>query len=122
MTNIIKLFLVFFVSILFSLGALASGTNLLQKVVGDVYVNKSKASEGATVKSGDEITTVSKSNATVLFGDEVYQLRENTTFVLPKSIEKKDTSSLIAGSVLAAFTPGKPRQMKIGRASCRERG
>lgn len=33
---------------------------------------------------------------------------------MPSSGNKEKTSSLVAGSVLAAFTPGKPRKMKIG--------
>ena len=89
-------------------------TNIIQKLEGKVLINKVSAIKGAAVKSADEITTLSNSKAVVLYENEVYQIRENTTFILPSSSSKDNTSNLVTGSVLAAFTPGKPRKMKIG--------
>ena len=89
-------------------------TNIIQNLEGKVLINKVSATKGAAVKSADEITTLSNSKAVVLYENEVYQIRENTTFVLPSSSSKDNTSNLVTGSVLAAFTPGKPRKMKIG--------
>ena len=92
----------------------AADSNLIQKIEGKVLLNKKPATQGALVKSADEITTLPNSKAVVLYEDEVYQIRENTTFVLPSGVNKDNTSNLVTGSVLAAFTPGKPRKMKIG--------
>ena len=92
----------------------AADTNMIQSLQGKVLINKVPAIKGASVKSADEIITLANSKAVVLYENEVYQVRENTTFVLPSSSSKDNTSSLVTGSVLAAFTPGKPRKMKIG--------
>ena len=92
----------------------AADSNLIQKIEGKVLLNKKPATQGTLVKSADEITTLANSKATVLYEDEVYQIRENTTFLLPSGFNKDNSSNLVTGSVLAAFTPGKPRKMKIG--------
>ena len=92
----------------------AANGSFIQSLEGKVMLNKVPATKGALVKSADEITTLANSKATVLYEDEVYQIRENTTFVLPSGVNKDNTSNLVTGSVLAAFKPGKPRQMKIG--------
>jgi hypothetical protein len=89
-------------------------TNIIQNLEGKVLINKVPAIKGAAVKFADKITTFSNSKAVVLYENEVYQIRENTTFILPSSASKDNTSNLVKGSVLAAFTPGKPRKMKIG--------
>jgi hypothetical protein len=100
--------------IFLSSNSFAADSNLIQRIEGKVLLNKKPATQGALVKSADEITTLPNSKAVVLYEDEVYQIRENTTFVLPSGVNKDNTSNLVKGSVLAAFTPGKPRQMKIG--------
>jgi len=100
--------------IFLSNNSFAADSNLIQRIEGKVLLNKKPASQGALVKSADEITTLPNSKAVVLYEDEVYQIRENTTFILPSGINKDNTSNLVTGSVLAAFTPGKPRKMKIG--------
>jgi hypothetical protein len=100
--------------IFLSNNSFAADSNLIQRIEGKVLLNKKPASQGALVKSADEITTLPNSKAVVLYEDEVYQVRENTTFILPSDINKDNTSNLVTGSVLAAFTPGKPRKMKIG--------
>jgi len=92
----------------------AADTNMIQSLEGKVLINKVSAVKGASIKSADEITTLANSKAVVLYENEVYQIRENTTFVLPSGVNKDNTSNLVTGSVLAAFTPGKPRKMKIG--------
>ena len=93
---------------------IASEVNLIQSLEGKVFLNKVSVNKGALVKSGDEITTQANSKTTILYESEVYQVRENTTFVLPSGTNKDNASNLVTGSVLAAFTPGKPRKMKIG--------
>jgi hypothetical protein len=100
--------------IFLSNNSFAADSNLIQRIEGKVLLNKKPASQGALVKSADEITTLPNSKAVVLYEDEVYQIRENTTFILPSGINKDNTSNLVTGSVLAAFTPGIPRKMKIG--------
>jgi len=106
-----KLFLACFFCI-FTVKTFA-GSNI-QNIEGQVYINKVIAKPGIPVKANDEISTGPNSKVVVLYEDEVYQIRENTTFVLPSGTNKDNTSNLVAGSVLAAFTPGKPRKMKIG--------
>ena len=88
--------------------------DMLKDISGKVQINRIAAKQGDSVKAGDEIVTEKNSKAVVLYADEVYQIRENTTFVLPSGVNKDNTSNLVKGSVLAAFTPGKPRKMKIG--------
>jgi len=88
--------------------------SILKEASGKVQINKNIAKPGVLVKANDEIATGPNSKAVVLYEDEVYQIRENTTFVLPSGVNKGNTSNLVTGSVLAAFTPGKPRKMKIG--------
>ena len=92
----------------------AADTNMIQSLEGKVLINKVFAVKGAFIKSADEIITLANSKAVVLYEKEVYQIRENTTFILPSGSSKDNTSNLVTGSVLAAFTPGKPRKMKIG--------
>jgi len=94
--------------------AFAAEKNVIENLEGKVFINKVSATKGSPVKSGDEIATGPNSRATVLYQDEAYQLRQNTVFVLPSEIQKESTSKLLAGAVLGAFTPGKPRQMKLG--------
>ena len=105
----LSLFLIFL-----SNNSFAIDSNLIQRIEGKVLLNKKPATQGTLVKSADEITTLANSKATVLYEDEVYQIRENTTFLLPSGFNKDNSSNLVTGSVLAAFTPGKPRKMKIG--------
>ena len=105
----LSLFLIFL-----SNNSFAIDSNLIQRIEGKVLLNKKPATQGTLVKSADEITTLPNSKAVVLYEDEVYQIRENTTFVLPSGVNKDNSSNLVTGSVLAAFTPGKPRKMKIG--------
>jgi hypothetical protein len=100
--------------IFLSSNSFAADSNLIQRIEGKVLLNKKQITQGAIVKSADEITTLPNSKAVVLYEDEVYQIRENTTFILPSGVNKENTSNLVTGSVLAAFTPGKPRKMKIG--------
>ena len=107
--NFLSLFLIFLSS-----NSFAIDSNLFQKIEGKVLLNKKPTIQGALVKSADEITTLPNSKAVVLYEDEVYQIRENTTFILPSGANKDNTSNLVTGAVLAAFTPGKPRKMKIG--------
>jgi hypothetical protein len=107
--NFLSLFLIFLSS-----NSFAIDSNLFQKIEGKVLLNKKPTIQGALVKSADEITTLPNSKAVVLYEDEVYQIRENTTFILPSGVNKNNTSNLVTGSVLAACTPGKPRKMKIG--------
>jgi hypothetical protein len=99
---------------LFLNNALAFDRSFIQSLEGKVMLNKVPATKGSFIKSADEITTLANSKATVVYEDEVYQIRENTTFIFPSGVNKDNASNLVAGSVLAAFTPGKPRKMKIG--------
>lgn len=103
-----------FILFLFITTSFASEKNIIEKIEGRVLINRVSAMKGSSVKSGDEISTFTNSKAIILYEDEVYQIRENTTFVLPSGVNKDNTSNLVTGSVLAAFTPGKPRKMKIG--------
>jgi hypothetical protein len=113
MTTFIKFIFISLICLVNNI-SIASETNIIKSLEGKVLLNKLSVSKGAPVKSADEITTLANSKATILYEDEVYQIRENTTFVLPSGVNKDNTSNLVTGSVLAAFTPGKPRKMKIG--------
>ena len=99
---------------LFSLNTFALESNFVKSFEGRVFINKVPITKQLQVRPSDEITTLANSKAIILYENEVYQIRENTTFILPSGISKDNTSNLVTGSVLAAFTPGKPRKMKIG--------
>jgi hypothetical protein len=79
---------------------------------GTLFINKSPGIVGQEIKSGDTITTGISSKATILFGGDVYHLKESTTFVLPSDSNAK--SSVISGAILGAFTPGKPKKIQVG--------
>lgn len=111
MVNVIKFF------ILFNLYSLSFAENLIQHSEGQVFLNKITTQQNTLVKAGDEIRTGLNGKVTVLFEEEVYKLSHNTTFLLPNNSKKESTSSLVTGTVLAAFKPGKPRKMKIGSAT-----
>lgn len=106
----VRLFFFFFLANV----AFAAEINSIKNFEGEVYINKVLVTKNESVKAGDEISTGAKGKVTVLFEDEAYQLKQNTVFVLPVNEKKDNTSNLVTGSVLAAFTPGKPRKMKIG--------
>jgi len=112
MRLIVKIFLIFIMCL--SKVSMAAETNIIQNLEGKVFLNKVTVTKGVSVKSGDEIATGANGRATVLYQYEAYELRENTTFILPSNENKEKTSNLVTGSVLAAFTPGKSRKMKIG--------
>jgi len=119
----IKINLYLFIALLFfSKESFSTESNIIQSLVGDITVNKTKAFQGEKIKSGDEISTAKNSRVVILYADEVYQLRENTTFILPSEVKKESVSNLVTGSVLAAFVPGRTRQMKISNTTISIRG
>ena len=92
--------------------AQANGKNKVQAFSGQLQLNKKLAILGQEVKASDEIYVGAGSKATIFFNGDVYHLRENTTFVLPN--ESGANTRLVGGAVLAAFTPGNPKKIRIG--------
>jgi len=66
----IKINLYLFIALLFfSKESFSTESNIIQSLVGDITVNKTKAFQGEKIKSGDEISTAKNSRVVILYQD-----------------------------------------------------
>lgn len=91
----------------------AKTNDAIIKFEGDVILNGKKVYIGSTVRQGDIIETKTGSQVVVSLNDDIFQIRENSFFELPSKNENKSGGKLLAGSILASFTPGKPKNLQV---------
>jgi hypothetical protein len=97
----------------FSQISYAKKKDTIIKFEGDVLLNGKKMQTDLAVKYNDKIETKSASQAVVSLDDDIFQIRENTIFELPSKNESKSGGKLLAGAILASFTPGKPKSLQV---------
>jgi len=97
----------------FSQISYAKKKDTIIKFEGDVLLNGKKIQTDLAVKYNDKIETKSASQAVVSLDDDIFQIRENTIFELPSKNESKSGGKLLAGAILASFTPGKPKSLQV---------
>jgi hypothetical protein len=73
------------------------------EVRGDVRINGMPSRNRDVVNPGDRVTTGANSDATFIFGNDVYLLRDDSEVVFPKDNIAKRTLTIVSGQLLGVF-------------------